>query len=111
MTLTEFYAGLAGLEQFESRSADENLVDVVFEAKDAAAWQARLESLMGPPLKPAGQSPDSRVKKIAKSLGGIRNEQTLFSQTCGELFLIAVFWPWQNGRCTTCKAFYINAVG
>lgn len=109
MTLTEFYENLKDLEQFELRSATENLVDVVFEAKDAEAWQQRLETLVGPALKPAGQSPNAQVKKIAKSLGGIRNEQTLFCKTFGEVSLITVFWPWQNGRCTTCKAFFINA--
>lgn len=110
MTLTEFYEKLKDLEQFELRSATENLVDVVFEAKDALAWQERLEALVGPALKPAGENPNAQVKKIAKALGGIRNEQTLFCKTFGDLSLVAVFWPWQNGRCTTCKAFFINTV-
>jgi hypothetical protein len=110
MTLKEFYEQLQGLEQFELRSATETLVDVVFEAKDASAWQERLEALLGPALKPAGQGPNGQVKKIAKALGGIRNEQTLFCKTFGDLSLAAVFWPWQNGRCTTCKAFFINSV-
>jgi hypothetical protein len=108
MRLMELYEKLKGLNIFEKRSAADSLIDVVFENKDLAAWNDRLQTLLGPALKPAGDKPNPLAKKTAQIFGGIRNDQTLFCKTFAEHSLVAMFWPWQNGKCTTCKIFPLD---
>jgi hypothetical protein len=108
MQLTEVHEALKGLNVFEKRSADASLIDVVIENPDLPAWHTRLETILGPALKPAGAKPDAVAKRIAEAFGGIRNEQTLFCKSFSEHAVVAMFWPWQNGKCTTCKLFPIG---
>jgi len=105
--LTEFYAALSELAMFEKRQVDENLIDIVFESKDTQVWNERLESVLGPALKPAGAAAGGAARKIANDFGGTRAEQTHYYKVFSDCGLVAMFWPWQNGRCTTCKAFHV----
>lgn len=107
MRLTEVFAQLKGLEIFEERSATDELVDVVFETKNVSAWQERLESILGPALKPAGAKSNSQANQLAKPFGGIRPEQSLYYKPFGDYAVMAMFWPWQNGRCVSCKMFRV----
>ncbi|MEW6516030.1 MAG: hypothetical protein AB1439_03900 [candidate division FCPU426 bacterium] len=107
MRLTEIFQQLKGLEIFEERSATDELIDVVFENRISAAWQERLESILGPALKPQGQKADGQASKLTKAFGGIRPEQTLFYKNFGEYAVMAMLWPWGNGRCTSCKMFRV----
>jgi hypothetical protein len=108
MQLMDIYKAIKDLAVYDKRSADNSLIEVVFENKDIAIWQMRIESVLGLAIKPAGKKPDSRIKEIADSFGGIRNEQTLFYKSFSEHSLVAMFWPWQNGIHTTCKVFALE---
>ena len=108
MQLPELFEKLKGLEIYEKRAVEASLIDVVFENKDLPAWNERLQTLLGTALKPAGEKPNAQAKKTAQIFGGIRNEQTLFCKTFTEHSLVAMFWPWQNGKCTTCKIFPLD---
>jgi hypothetical protein len=105
--LTELFAALKGLDIFENRQADENLIDIVFETKNTQAWVARLDTLLGAALKPAGEHANGTARAVAKDFGGVRPEQTMYYKEFAQHGLVAMFWPWQNGRCTTCKAFCV----
>lgn len=110
MQLTEVFAKLQGLDIYEERSATNELVDVVFESKHAVIWQERMESILGPALKPQGEKGGSQAKKLTKAFGGVRPEQTVFYQAFGDYAVLALFWPWGNGRCTTCKVFQLSEI-
>lgn len=110
MRLNELFAALTGLEVFENRQADDNLIDVVFESQHTESWNARLESVLGPALKPAGAKPGAFARRVADDFGGVRIEQTLYYKGFEEHGVVVMFWPWQNGRCTTCKAFCVDKI-
>lgn len=105
MQLTEVFARLKDLAIYEERSATDELVDVVFETNQAEAWQKRMESILGPALKPAGAKSNSQANQLAKPFGGIRPEQTMYYKPFDGYAVMAMFWPWQNGRCISCKIF------
>lgn len=107
MQLTEVLARLQGLEIYERRSVTNELAELVFENKNALVWHQQLASILGPALKSPGAKGNAEVKKLAKPFGGIRSKQSLYYKSFGDYALMAMFWPWQNGRCTTCKIHYL----
>lgn len=108
MRLNEVYEKLQGLNIFEKRVVNDELIELVFEGKEAEAWYGRFASLLGEALKPAGAKSNARANHIAKDLGGIRPEQSLYVKAFEDHLVVAVFWPWSNGRCITCKVFRVE---
>jgi hypothetical protein len=108
MRLTEVFAKLQGLEIFENRTVTDDLVELVFENKQAKNWHEKLEAVLGPALKPEGASGNSQANQLTKAFGGIRKEQTLYYKTFGEYAVMAMFWPWGNGKCTSCKIYRVQ---
>jgi hypothetical protein len=110
MLLTQVFDQLQGLDIYEKRTATDELVDVVFENQHAAAWKERLVALLGPAIKGEGEKASAHANKITKAFGGIRPEQTLYYKDFGGYAVMAMFWPWQNGKCTTCKIFRMPVI-
>ncbi|MCD4814239.1 hypothetical protein K8S19_11175 [bacterium] len=103
--LKDIYAKLKSLKKQEERKIEADCLDLVFYTRDTAQWLETLESLLGAPLKAPGQSAPKEAKQIAKNYGGIQKEQCLFKQDHDQSMIVAMLWPWQNGKCTTLKMF------
>jgi hypothetical protein len=110
MRLTEVFEKLQGLEVYEKRTVTDDLVDVVFENQQAAAWHEKMASILGPALKPPGAASNSQANQLAKNFGGIRPEQTMYYKPFGEYAVLAMFWPWGNGKSTSCKMFRVSVL-
>ena len=93
------------LKLAERRQVEEEYAEVVFFTQDLAPWQERLESLLGPAVKPAGRNPDAAHEALTHSHGGVRKNQVLFNKKFDDYGLVALLWPWQDGVNITLKIF------
>ena len=93
----------AQLKVFEQRSDSDNYKELVFYNTDLRQWRSIFDEVFGPESKPAGKSPTAADKKMTKDYGGIHSEQTLYKRYDGDQIVIAMLWPWGDGKHTTLK--------
>lgn len=103
MTLDEIFSHLKHLEITETRSRNEEYVEIVFLNRDLNAWHNTLTAQLGVPRKPAGAEPTQTDHTITRNTGGIWVNQTLFEKSFGDVTVIAKFWPWGDEVHTTLK--------
>jgi hypothetical protein len=106
--LKEIYLKLQAMPISETRQSNEDVIELVFNARDLTAWNVCLESILGAPVKPAGASPEKEDKQITQNFGGVRSNQTLFHKQTDGLDIIAMLWPWQSGENITLKVFALR---
>lgn len=92
----------------ELRSAEAEYFELVVRAGDLPKVNQVLETFFGKPMKPAGDTPSSEVKKLAQEYGGIREDQTLYYMAAEELYYYSLIWPWANGQSVTVKVIRAN---
>lgn len=103
MTLKEIFSHLTHLEITETRSRNDEYIEVVFLNRDLNEWNKTLSSHLGSPRKAAGSEPTQSDQQITRNTGGIRANQTLFEKSFGNVSVIAKFWPWGDEIHTTLK--------
>ena len=103
MTLKEIFSHLMHLEITETRTRNDEYIEVVFLNRDFNEWYGALTSHLGLPRKAAGAKPTQSDQKITRNTGGIRANQTLFEKSFGDVSVIAKFWPWGDEIHTTLK--------
>ena len=91
------------LDVHEKRCDREDLFELVFFHKDIAEWSRILTAFLGEPVKPSGKAPTPKDPELTEGTGGIRIEQTLFEKEFENVVIIAKFWPWKDGNCTTLR--------
>ena len=105
MDLAGLFQTFSGLNLLEKRQVSSELLELVFFAKDQAAWLDRLTQSLGPAFKALNESPSAEAKTLADSFGGIRKNQAMFKRDEGENVVIALLWPWENQEHITLKIF------
>jgi hypothetical protein len=103
MTLKEIFSHLKHLEITETRSRNDEYVEIVFLNRDLDKWHKTLTAQLGVPRKPAGAEPTQTDQQISHSTGGIWTNQTLFEKSFDDVTVIAKFWPWGDEVHTTLK--------
>jgi hypothetical protein len=103
MTLREILDRCSLLEVEERRHQKEAYSELVFHNKDINEWHRILSEALGPPAKPAGKNPTKDLLRLTQEYGGILTGQTLFAKEFDDITVIAMFWPWGNGKHTTLK--------
>lgn len=103
ITLMEIVERCSMLEVAERRHQDETYSELVFHNKEIDEWHRILSEVLGPPVKPAGETPTRDMGRLTQEYGGIRADQTLFMREFDEVTVMAMFWPWSDRRHTTLK--------
>jgi hypothetical protein len=103
VSLTSLLGDLSPFTVEEKRRFGEDYVEIVGRQDQWGQWEAKLSSLLGAALKPAGQKPTSEHDRVAGPWGGIQKNQTLFHQKSGPDQVVALVWPWGDGERFTLK--------
>ncbi|MFH0725398.1 MAG: hypothetical protein V2B19_03425 [Pseudomonadota bacterium] len=103
MTLNEIFSHLKHLEITETRTRNDEYIEVVFLNRDLDAWYKTLTTHLGLPRKAAGSEPTQSDQQVTRHTGGIWANQTLFEKSFGDVSVIAKFWPWGDEVHTTLK--------
>ena len=103
MKLKEITGKLENLKIFEKRCVNDVYAEMVFFTEHQEDWRKILEDFLGPAVKPSGLEPSTNHQKVADAFGGIFFNQTLFQKDYDDMVIIAMFWPWHNGRQVTLK--------
>ena len=104
----------------EVRERSELYEEVVFFKKDSPEWHRVLTSKLGPPLiSEEGKLSDGNnpsitevqkkiALKLADSLGGIREGQTLYFGKLEDSKVVVMIWPWQDDIHVTLKEVVLS---
>jgi hypothetical protein len=103
MKLREILERCSLLEVEERRHESETYSELVFYNKEIDEWQRILSEALGPPAKPPGEKTTKGLERLTQEYGGILTDQTLFVKEFDDVTVIAMFWPWGNGKYTTLK--------
>ena len=108
MKLQDIFKQFGNLDIIETRSMNEDYIEVVFLNRDFDSWYEGLKASLGAPRKPAGQEPSPSDQQLTSDTGGIWVNQTLFEKCFGSETVIAKFWPWGDDAHTTLKMALLN---
>lgn len=103
MTYLQLLEKVKQLKLQEIRKDSMNLLEVVVSIESLKQVCSVLESYFGVPFKPAGKKPNAEIQKKTASLGGIRENQTLYFVEEKGIFNCAMLWPWSDGKLVTIK--------
>jgi hypothetical protein len=103
MKLQEITDNFGKLEIFEKRCIDDEYAEIVIFTEYLDHCSKILEDFLGPAVKPSDLEPSKNHKKVADEFGGILKNQTLFQKDYDNIMVIAMFWPWENGKQVTLK--------
>ena len=109
MTIREIIEKCSSLSVREERCISDEYGELVFYTKDMDAWNKTFGDIFGPPIKPVGVKPTENDLYLTQDYGGIWVDQTLFKRECGDVIVIAMFWPWQDNIHTTLKIALLNS--
>ncbi|MFA5087968.1 MAG: hypothetical protein WC552_02905 [Candidatus Omnitrophota bacterium] len=108
MTLQEIIDRQKTPAIYEKRNITDDYGEIVFYSKDRDEWHKLFAEILGPAIKPEGAYPTPVHLDMTKNYGGIRSDQTLFKKEYEDSTVIAMFWPWQDGVCTTLKMIFLE---
>ncbi len=103
ISLPALLGDVASLTVEEKRRWTDESVEVVCLLKESSEWDRRLESILGPALKPAGKKPTSDIDRRTAAWGGVRKNQTFYEKSVDGGIVVALIWPWQDGERFTLK--------
>ena len=103
MKIQEITEKFGNLKIFEKRCINDAYAEIVFFTEQLDHWRKILEDSLGPAVKRSGLEPSKNHKKVADAFGGIFFNQTLFQKNYDDMMVVAMFWPWQNGKQVTLK--------
>ncbi len=108
LTLKEIIGKCDMLPVYKERRITDEYIEIVFYSKDIVRWNDIFVDVLGSPIKPKGVNPTEGDLNLAKDCGGISGEQTLFKREYDGAIVMAMFWPWQDGVCTTLKMTFLD---
>ncbi len=103
MQIKEIIERCRKFEIYEQRIVSDDYAEVVMYIKEIFKWSAVFNEIFGAPVSPAGIKPTFENEEIAREYGGIFTDQTLYKKDFPEYTLLAMFWPWQDGKRSTVK--------
>jgi hypothetical protein len=103
MKIKEITKNFGNLKNFENRCMNDEYAEIVIFTEQLDHCGKILEDFLGPAVKPPGLEPSIIHKKVADEFGGIFLNQTLFQKDYDDIMVLAMFWPWQNGKQVTLK--------
>ena len=103
MTLKEIIEKCGTLPTCEERCIGDEFCEIVFYSKDTDEWNKIVADFLGHAIKPAGMEPTEDDRYLTRDYGGTWPNQTVFKKDFGDVTVIAMFWPWQDGIHTTLK--------
>ena len=103
MNFQELLAEIQSLKFAEKRTQKDDYLEIVVERDILESLCKVLASYFGMPLKPEGQPPSGKASQLAKSYGGIRQDQTMYCRQDPQHDEYAFLWPWGNGARVTAK--------
>ena len=103
MTLHDIIEKCSMLDINEKRCVSDEYGELVIHSKDLSQWYQIFADTLGPAEKVEGTKPTKDDLNLTKPYGGICDNQTLFKKEYDDVVVIAMFWPWQDGVCTTLK--------
>lgn len=108
MEIKEIIAECEKFEIFQQRMVSDNYAEIVMFTKEIFKWSVIFNELLGDPVSPAGFNPTAEHTQITKDYGGIFADQTLYKKDFPENTVIAMFWPWQDGKRVTVKVVILK---
>lgn len=103
MTLNELAEKIAGLNVYQAREVRDDYQERVIFNADIPQWNAILKEFLGPPVKPAGVPPSGNDLVLCQIYGSIMKNQVLYRKAFGDVTILAMLWPWLDGKHTTLK--------
>lgn len=103
MEIKEIIERCKEFEVFQQRKVNDNYAEIVMYTEGILKWSMIFNEILGIPVSPAGFNPTPEDTQITKDYGGIFAEQTLYKKDFPENTIIAMFWPWQDGKRITVK--------
>ncbi len=103
MKIQKITEKFGNLEIFEKRCINDGYAEIVIFSEQLDHCSKILEDFLGPAVKPSDLEPSKNHAKVADEFGGIFKNQTLFQKDYDDIMVIAMFWPWQNGKQVTLK--------
>lgn len=88
---------------YQQRKVTDNYAEIVMLTDEILSWSAIFNEAFGDPVSPAGMAPTAEHTQLTMEYGGIFAEQTLYKKDYPDRTVIAMFWPWQDGKRVTIK--------
>ena len=95
-------------EVYQQRMVSDNYTEIVMYTREIFKWSVFFNEMLGDPLSPAGIKPTAEDMALTKDYGGIFDDQTLYKKDFPEGTVIAMFWPWQDGKRITVKIIVLK---
>ena len=103
MVIKEIIESCKGFEVYQQRMVSDNYAEIVMYTEEISKWAAIFNEIFGDPVSLAGSNPTAEDMQITKEYGGIFTDQTLYKKDFPDSTIIAMFWPWQDGKRITVK--------
>ncbi|MFH1093426.1 MAG: hypothetical protein V1739_04625 [Candidatus Omnitrophota bacterium] len=103
MGIKEIIERCRKFEIYQQRRVTDNYAEIVMLTDEIMSWSAVFNEILGDPVSPAGVTPTAEHTQITSEYGGIFADQTLYKKDFPENTIIAMFWPWQDGKRITVK--------
>ncbi|MDP3041731.1 MAG: hypothetical protein Q8N62_03235 [Candidatus Omnitrophota bacterium] len=92
------------LFRFETLRTDcDNFFEGVIIQQELAKLNGQLKSLLGDPVYPSENKLAHKVRQSVDGFGGLMPGQTLYYKDLGADSILAILWPWKDGKRTTVK--------
>ena len=103
MEIKEIIDKCSQFEIYEQRILRDDYAEIVMYTSEIFKWSAVFNDLLGEPISHAGIKPTADDLALTSEFGGIFDEQTLYKKDFTDSSIIAMFWPWQDGKRVTIK--------
>src|SRR6185503_2297977 len=103
MTYQNLKEELKKIKFQETRLDSEDSLEFVVNVSGLNQVETVLKKFFGDPVKPAGDSPTKEVWDLSESLGGVRDNQTLYYIKQPNSEYCAMIWPWSSRISVTIK--------
>ena len=92
------------LFKFENLRTDcDNFFEGVIIQQELTKLNGQLKSLLGEPVYPSENRLTHKVRQSVDGFGGLMPGQTLYYKDSGADSILAMLWPWKDGKRTTVK--------
>jgi hypothetical protein len=85
------------------RTDCDNLFEGVIIKEELDKLNSQLKNLFGEPVFPSKIRLTHKMQETVDGLGGVVPGQTLYYNDSGRESILAMLWPWKDGRRTTVK--------
>ena len=101
--IKDFFELKSKEREVETRISEEDYIEAVILVTQYPDWKNDLMEFLGGPLKDAGIKPSPEHTNLTNAYGGIKADQVLFASEIEGKSIVAMLWPWQDGKHITLK--------